>query len=174
MDNTVSIGVVSSIDTDTGMVRVTFPDRDDMVSPPMPLLCIGTGSALRNAMPEAGDNVVCIFRGTQLADGICLGTLYDGSYDMPADPDAEQGIYFEDGSSAYFDRATGTIIVDAIGDVQIVGENVSITADSVQIRAQNVSITAQSVIVNAPVVRLNSNLTVKGTITELGEVIDSG
>lgn len=167
MDNTVSIGVVSSVETDTGMVRVTFPDQDDMVSPPLPLLCIGSGSALRNAMPEPGDNVICVFRGTQLADGVCLGTLYDGSYDMPADPDDEHGIYFEDGSAAYFDRATGSIVVDAVGDVQIIGKNVSITADSVQI-------TAKSVIIDAPVVRLNSNLTVKGKITELGEVIDSG
>lgn len=171
MDNTVSIGVVSSVDNDIGMVRVTFPDKDDMVSPPLPLLTVGTGWALRNPMPEPGDNVLCVFRGTQLADGICLGTLYDGSYDMPADPSIEQGVYFEDGSAAYFDRTSGSIVISAVGNVQIQAKSVNIEAESVQITAQTIDIKSNNVLINAPIVRLNSNLTVQGTIKELGEPI---
>ncbi|WP_052647015.1 phage baseplate assembly protein V [Paenibacillus terrae] len=164
------IGVVSSVDTETGKVRVVFPDMDDMVSPELPLLTTGTGWGLSNAMPEPGDNVACIFIGNGRPDGVCLGALYDGSYDMPADQ-SQRGIYFEDGSHVYFDKTTGSIEINAVGAVNVQAKTVSIQADSVQITAQTVEINASSVNINAPAVRFGGNVTVVGSVTELNEPI---
>ncbi|WP_339200441.1 phage baseplate assembly protein V [Paenibacillus sp. FSL P2-0322] len=170
-DELVRIGVVSSVDTDTGMVRVVFPDMSDMVSPELPLLTTGTGWGLSNAMPEPGDNVLCVFRGGGRTDGFCLGALYDGSYDMPADQ-SQRGIYFEDGSYVYFDKNTGSIEVNAVGAVNVQAKAVSIQADSVQITAQTVEIKASSVNINAPAVRFGGNVTVVGSVKELNEPIE--
>ncbi|MHB0881680.1 phage baseplate assembly protein V [Paenibacillus sp. SEL1] len=170
-ENLNRIGVVSSVDTETGKVRVIFPDMDDMVSPELPLLTTGTGWGLSNAMPEPGDNVVCIFLGNGKPDGVCLGALYDGSYDMPADQ-SQRGIYFEDGSYAYFDRNTGSIVVNAVGAVNVQAKAVNIKAESVQITAQTVEIKASSVNINAPAVRFGGNVTVVGSVKELNEPIE--
>lgn len=186
-DELIRIGVVSSVDTDTGMVRVVFPDMDNMVSPELPLLTTGTGWGLSNAMPEPGDNVLCVFRGNGRTDGFCLGAIYDGSYDMPADQ-SQRGIYFEDGSYAYFDKTTGSIEINAVGTVNVQAKAVSITAESVQINGESVTIQAKSVNVNAdtvqisgksftvdsPKVRMNSNVTIVGKLDVLNQEIGGG
>ncbi|MEC0237759.1 phage baseplate assembly protein V [Paenibacillus kribbensis] len=183
-ENLNRIGVVSSVDTETGKVRVVFPDMDDMVSPELPLLTTGTGWGLSNAMPEPGDNVACIFLGNGRPDGVCLGALYDGSYDMPADQ-SQRGIYFEDGSYVYFDKNTGSIEVNAVGTVNVQAKAVSIKAESVQMNGESVTIQAKAVSVNAdtvqinsksfsvdaPSVRMNSNVTVVGKLDVLNQEI---
>ncbi|MCC3379894.1 phage baseplate assembly protein V [Paenibacillus farraposensis] len=186
-ENLNRIGVVSSVDTDTGKVRVVFPDMDDMVSPELPLLTTGTGWGLSNAMPEPGDNVACIFIGNGRPDGVCLGALYDGSYDMPADQ-SQRGIYFEDGSYVYFDKTTGSIEINAVGSVNVQAKDVSIKAESVQINGESVTMQAKTVSVNAetvqingksfsidaPSVRMNSNVTVVGKLDVLNQEIGGG
>lgn len=163
MSQVVRLGIVSSVDTDTGMIRAVFTDMDNMVSLPMPLLTTGTGWALTNGMPEPGDHVLCIFRGNGLSDGFCLGSLYDGSYDMPADQ-SQRGIYFEDGSYAYFDKNTGSIEIKAIGNVRIQANQITLDAELIQMNANNIQFDSKSV-------RINGNLTVVGSIKELNESI---
>ena len=40
-DDTVRVGLVSSVNQDTGMVRVTYPDRDREVTPELPFFKMG-------------------------------------------------------------------------------------------------------------------------------------
>lgn len=173
MSDYVKIGVVSSVDIDTGLVRVIFPDMDGVVSPPLALLTSGSGDALTNRMPEVEDNVVCVFPNPEnsLQDGVCLGCLYDGSYDMPADPTTEQGIYFADDSYIAVDKETSTLDVNMIGDFNINAKNVNITAETLTINADSVIINAQSVIITSsnvnfevPSVRFGGNIVYKGDI----------
>lgn len=167
MDNNfVLIGVVSSVDEESGLVRVALPDMDNVVSPPLSLLTSGPGWALKNPIPEVGHSVVCLFPRSDLSNGICLGSLFDGSYSIPGEPLQEQGMYFEDGSYAYYDKTDGSININAEGSLNIDAAIVNITANTVNINSD-------SVILNAPIVNFNSiNVTFSNNITVVGQILD--
>lgn len=115
--NLVRVGTVSSVDYKAGTVRVTFPDRDNMVSDELPVLIPG-GYGKSNPIPAAGESVVCLFLGNGLHAGYCLGTFYD---ELPGTPE-QNGVYFEDGSYVYYDRTTQTLQVRAVSGVKIDGD----------------------------------------------------
>lgn len=63
------IGKISSIDYDHGMVRVTYPDRGNSVSPPMPML-----SEVYH-MPQVGD-LVLVAGLSNSGAGVVLGKFW--------------------------------------------------------------------------------------------------
>lgn len=67
--NVIKIGRVSSKNTSKGTVEVVFPDRDNAVSSPLPVL-------ESVSFPNVNDQVVCLFLGNALEDGFCLGGFY--------------------------------------------------------------------------------------------------
>lgn len=73
LEELLRIGTVAEIGQD-GRVRVTFPDRDDMSSAPMPVLHRKRGD---QDMPGMGEPVLCLMMPPDLVDGFVLGTLYD-------------------------------------------------------------------------------------------------
>ncbi|WP_342576531.1 hypothetical protein [Paenibacillus sp. FSL M8-0142] len=81
-----------------------------------------------------------MFYANGVSDGICIGAI-DDEEDPPGTPD-QRGVWFEDGSYAYYDRTTQKLVVKAAGGVQIEGD-----------------------------VTITGNLTVDGSITRGGEVI---
>jgi len=67
--NIFKIGRVSSRNTEKGTVEVVFLDRNNSVSPPLPVLEAST-------FPSISEQVACIFLGNGLEDGVCLGRFY--------------------------------------------------------------------------------------------------
>ncbi|QWU15671.1 hypothetical protein SAMN04487895_12717 [Paenibacillus sophorae] len=65
-------GIVSTIDLTARTVRVTFPDRDDLVSGDLPVIGPETSE-----LPAAGDSVLVAYidNGYQ---GFCLGLIPGG------------------------------------------------------------------------------------------------
>ncbi|OME03366.1 hypothetical protein BSK54_07900 [Paenibacillus odorifer] len=118
------IGQVSTSDAATGSVRVAFPDRDDLVSGELPIIQQG-GWGRGNAVPQPGETVLCVFLDNSRSSGYCLGTYY-GSEDKAPGTIDQRGIWFEDGSYAYYDRATKTLNLKAISGVKIDG-NLTVT-----------------------------------------------
>lgn len=118
MGNAVRIGVVSRVNEQNASVRVVFFDQDDMVSDELPILFLPS-SAKTYAVPKVGDSVVCIFSD---GDGFVVGGYY-GETDTAPSPDAQRlGIWYEDGSYVYYDRANGTLNVKAAGGMKIEGD----------------------------------------------------
>ena len=76
----IRVGRVSSVDAADASVRVTFPDRDDMVSAPLKVLMRGCKSAKDFWMPAVDDQVLCLFvadsGGKGSGAGYVLGTIY--------------------------------------------------------------------------------------------------
>lgn len=114
------IGQVSTADPGSGSVRVTFPDRDNMVSAPLPVITPG-GWGRANVFPEPGDTVLCAFLDNSRSAGFCLGTYY-GSEDAPPGDVHQQGVWFEDGSFVFYDRSTRMLNVKAVGGMKIEGD----------------------------------------------------
>ena len=76
--------------------RVTFADRDGVVSAPLAVLQLYTGGNKGIRMPSIGEQVVCMFLPTGLEDGYIIGSVYTDGNEPPADNNA---IRFQDGSS---------------------------------------------------------------------------
>lgn len=132
IQNLLRIGTVSSVDTTAGMVRVTFPDRDDLVSDQLPVLTRG-GWAMGNDLPAVGNRVLCCFLGSGLEAGFCLGSYFNDENTPPGNPE-QRGVWFEDGSYVYYDKQAGKLVVKANSGVKIEGDlevTGSITAASI-------------------------------------------
>lgn len=67
--NLIRSGRVNSVNKTEGTVRVLFEDRDNLISNDLPVL----ESA---AIPDPGDQVLCIFLGNGIEDGFCLGRFF--------------------------------------------------------------------------------------------------
>ncbi|MEK4849708.1 phage baseplate assembly protein V [Paenibacillus sp. FSL H7-0756] len=114
------IGRVSTANPAAGSVRVTFADRDDMVSGELPVLTPG-GWGKGNAVPLPGERVVCAFLNHARSAGFCLGSYFadDGE---PSGTQDQRGVWFEDGSYVYYDRTAQTLTVKSSGGVRIEGD----------------------------------------------------
>lgn len=120
----IQIGTVSTADPATGSVRVAFADQDNMVSAPLPV--IGAGGWGRGmALPEPGETVLCVYLDNSQSAGFCLGTYYADDEQPPGNSN-QRGIWFEDGSYVYYDRAAHVLQIKAAGGVRIDG-NLSVT-----------------------------------------------
>ncbi|TYA10934.1 phage baseplate assembly protein V [Paenibacillus faecis] len=118
--NMIRAGIVSSANPSAGTVRVTFPDRDDLVSDDLPVLTPG-GWGRGNSVPLPGESVLCAFLGNGLQVGICLGSYYTDD-EKPPGTDEQRGVWFEDGSQVYYDRSIRKLVVKAAGGVKIDGD----------------------------------------------------
>lgn len=72
-DRVIRYGKVSSVDYESGMIKVTYPDLDDAVSDDLPMLTSGT----EYHMPKPGDNVVTLHMPNGMDGGFCLGSVWN-------------------------------------------------------------------------------------------------
>ena len=73
MDDVIRIGFVSSRSPETGMVQVTYPDRDRMVTDDLPVLCIGG----EYVVPQVNDAVLVTHLSNDLSSGVVIGTYWN-------------------------------------------------------------------------------------------------
>ncbi|CQR58443.1 phage baseplate assembly protein V [Paenibacillus riograndensis] len=114
------IGRVSTSDAVAGSVRVTFADRDDMVSGELPVITPG-GWGRGNAIPLPGERVLCVFLDNGRSAGFCLGT-YFAEDDPPSGTKDQRGVWFEDGSYVYYDRTAKRLNIKGTGGMKIEGD----------------------------------------------------
>ena len=110
------IGRVSSVNGTNCTARVTFPDKDDLVSAELPIIVIGSKGTQGYWVPEVDTQVLCCFlpnpSGSGLNEGFILGAFYS-QQDPPEDKDENvRSIRFPDGSYFHFD-GKGTIHIHA-------------------------------------------------------------
>lgn len=110
------IGRVSSVNGTNCTARVTFPDKDDLVSAELPIIVIGSNGTQGYWVPEVDTQVLCCFlpnpSGSGLNEGFILGAFYS-QQDPPEDKDENvRSIRFPDGSYFHFD-GKGTIHIHA-------------------------------------------------------------
>lgn len=100
-------------------MRVTFPDRDDIVSAPLPVIVPG-GWARTQPLPKPGETVLCLFLATDRSNGFCLGSYYTEETAPPSGPD-ESGVWFEDGSYVVYDRSSRELKIKAASGIRVEG-----------------------------------------------------
>jgi phage baseplate assembly protein V len=125
----IRVGRVSSVNPATATARVVF-EAQGIVSYDLPVLQRQT---LRNKdyyLPDVGEHVVCIFLPTGNAEGFVLGAIYSDEDQPPASSQDKRAVQFEDGTRIEYDRASHTLIVNAVGPINIMAAgNVNVTGD---------------------------------------------
>lgn len=119
----IRVGKISSINTASGTVRVTYPDRDDSVTAEIPMFSMyGEFKQLK-----VGADVLVLHLSNGAAAGICMG-LYNNESNPPANPSAiwrkELG---DSNGDAYMEFSDGNLTIHA-ASITLDG-NVTGTAD---------------------------------------------
>jgi len=117
--NIVRIGKVSSVDAQNATVKVFFTDLDDMVSTDLPVLFPQCIQNKAYAMPDVGENVLCLFLGHGVGDGFCIGCFYTQS-EIPPVAELDKVHYaFSDGTYFEYDRKEHKLKGEIKGDVEL-------------------------------------------------------
>lgn len=124
--NLIRIGCVSSVNGEACSARVTFEEKDDLVSAELPIITIGSRQTRAYWLPEVGTQVLCIFQpnvsGSGIGKGFVIGAFYS-ALDAPVESDADvRSITFADGS--FIRYQDGNIEINAKGNVIIRGAKI--------------------------------------------------
>jgi phage baseplate assembly protein gpV len=141
------VGKVSSINYPAGAVRVTFEDKDGIVSDELPMI------AHEYEMPKVGDEVLCLFFGNSISSGVCLGRyFFDDFPPVESGPNVYFKHYLKSGEEAFtrYDSNTKTLTIKA--------ENIVLDG--------NVTVTGN--------LQVNGSINVNDSINATGSIIDGG
>lgn len=125
--NLIRFGVVSEVIPEKCAARVTFQDRDNLVSAELPVL---QASCLQNAfysLPDVGDNVVCLMcPNDQNGSGFILGSFYNEKNPAPAQDENISMIKFQDGTTISYNRESHLLSVKCVGNIKINGKRIDL------------------------------------------------
>lgn len=170
LKNIIRVGRVSSINYQKGTVRVIFPDKDNIVTDEIPYL------SFEYNMPQVKDAVLCIFLGTGIAKGFCLGRFYNQN-NLPVQP----------GEKYYYKNLHGEANIEYNKETKTYkthAENIKMEAKSIHFVAEDgayykydpasktLTLTAINIVINGDV-NVNGNLSVTGTIHASGNITSS-
>lgn len=126
--NMIRIGKISSVNGTDCTARVTFGDKDNMVSAELPIITIGSKQTKAYWLPEVGTQVLCIFQpnasGSGISKGFIIGAFYS-TQDAPVEKNADvRSVTFADGSFIRYQN--GNIEINATGKLLLKGATVEI------------------------------------------------
>ena len=120
MRNLIREGIVSSVDAQKATARVTFADRDGLVSAELPIL---QSACLKNkfySLVDVGDCVVCLMTpNSDDGSGFILGAHYSDKAAPPVDNPNVTRIKFSDGTTISYNRAEHLLKIKSSGDLEI-------------------------------------------------------
>lgn len=118
----VRIGVVSSTDPKKNTVRVTFEDKNNLVSGDLRVVHRGSVGNKDYWLPDIGDEAVCIFptNDDDYFDGYVIGTLFNDK-DLPnADSQDVTRLDFKDGTFIEYNRESHAMKIECKGTLDII------------------------------------------------------
>lgn len=117
--NLTRVGVVSAVGATRAAVQVVFTDADDMVSNWLPVLQMFAHKNKAYALPDVGEQVLCVFLASGLENGFVVGSFYSDE-DTPPVTDADKfHVAFDDGTTIEYDRAAHKLTADVNGEAEI-------------------------------------------------------
>ncbi len=128
LKNMLRVGRVSSVNGTNCTARVTFPDKEGLVSAELPVLQIGSLSTMGYWVPEVDTQVLCAFlpnpSGKGINTGFILGAFYSTENPPPESDPAVRSITFPDGSRIRY--SDGTIEIHGALAVKITAPRIDI------------------------------------------------
>lgn len=161
----IRIGEVSSVDAAKGTARVVFDDFDSMVSYDLQVISRNTFANRDYAMPDIGEDVICVFLPTGTEAGFILGSVYAGEITPPENTIDRRCVEFSDGSKFMYDR-TAHKFTASIGDTSITVDQNGVDVQSKSTIHAKVGGTEATIGTDG--VSITGNLTVSGNISASG------
>lgn len=127
-NNLIRIGKVSSRNEKTCTVRVTFEDKDDVVSYDLPILTRGSQTVKDYWLPDVNEQVLCVFlpNSKNLTEGFVLGSFFSTTDAPSTTSGGIRCLDFGDGTTISYNRGTKALMINCAGEVIINGSNVRI------------------------------------------------
>lgn len=116
LSNLMRVGIVDGIDEQKGTVRVTFPDRDDLVVEDLAML------GFEQNYPDIQDMVLCLFLPNGIQEGFCLGRYYNEQNPPPIRDKNYFVKKIADDVTIKYHKPTKTLSIIAPGGVKISGD----------------------------------------------------
>lgn len=164
--NIIKVGVVSSVNPDNCTVKVAFKEFGaGVVSGDLPVMVPHTKEDKDYDLPVIDEQVLCLFLGTGLETGFCLGSFYSDE-DKPVNnnPNIRQTKY-KDGTVIQYDRENHKLTAMVVGDIEVQCVNALVIADTkITAAAPAIEVTGE--------VKINGNLMVDGTISASENIND--
>lgn len=162
-------GEVSAVDYPGCRIRVRLDDRDGVESYWLNVPQRNTqGTQRRPLLPELGEQVAVLLDADGVG-GVYLGGVYSSAEPPPVVDQNTDYVKFSDGTKATYDRATGIMTLDCVGELLVkCRRNITVEAGS------PVTVKAPSATLEIPQVTLNGNLQVNGDIKATGKILDTG
>ena len=177
LNSIIRIGEVSSVDYSRGTARVVFDDEDSAVSFDLPVLHTTTFANKDYALPDVGEDVLCLFLPSGPEEGFILGSFYAGEIELPEANKNRRTVVFSDGSRVCYDREAHTLTVTLDGTAIVFDrQNGSISVpQAVMINCTTATVNAsESVKLDTPTTNITGVLNVTGLITGKGGLAISG
>jgi len=154
-------GIVTAVDAKTCCIRVTLPERDNLVTYWIPVSQRNTHHNKHRSLPDLGAHVQILLAANGV-DGSYLGSIYSGPEPPPVVDNDQEYVRFKDGTEVLYDPASHTYRINSVGKIEV------IAATTVLIQA------GTSVTLDTPQVTMTGNATVQGKLTVQGGMAISG
>lgn len=166
LNSLIKIGEVSSVNYAKGTARVVFDDDDSIVSYDLQVLQKNTIANKDYAMPDIGEDVICLFLPSGPEDGFILGSVYAGEITPPESSSAKRTVVFADDTKISYDRETHTLSIN-IGETTILADSKNVNV----VAPENINAKAGKKITGeAPTIDLIGNLNIKGNVNISGSM----
>lgn len=119
MRQMVRIGKVTTVYPDRSRVRVRVPDADSLVSYELPVLSQKTQDDKFYALPDVGEQVVCVFLPYGLEQGFVVGAFFSQADTVPVNDQDKYHIRFKDGTTVEYDRRRHQLTVDCVREIVV-------------------------------------------------------
>lgn len=139
MAKIIDVGRVSAVYPASGTAKVVFDDRDNYVTPELPIMNRGSQGVKDYWMPAVGEQVICAFLSNTSKEGFILGSHFNDEDKPPVTSKNKQHLRFPDGTFIEYDQQThiltvdvkGMLILNTTGDVTVTGD---VVADGVSLK----------------------------------------
>lgn len=128
-------GIITETDAPAMKARVSFPAREGLVSPFLPLVVPWAQVNTAYRMPDPGEQVVCIMD-DKLESGCIVGSVYGGAETPPESSGDVAAVHFGDGTVVRHDRKSrtlsvlcaGTVVVEAAQQIRLAAPHLDMSA----------------------------------------------
>ena len=181
----IRVGEVTATNPGAHKVAVTFDDDDGQTSGELPVIIPNSLENHDHAMPDVGEDVLCIFLPTGTEEGFVLGSFYAGNV---ADPESSQDVRatkFKDDTRIAYDREKHEYTID-IQDTHIKADQQKIEMESPQqihlttqqllltIGGTTMTLNGSSAQIDTQNITFRGNMDVTGTLHTSGNISTAG
>lgn len=197
----IRVGEVTATNPAAHKVTVTHDDDDGQTSGELPVIVPNTLANRDHALPDVGEDVLCIYLPTGTEEGFVIGSFYAGNVQNPESSQDVRATTYKDDTRFAYDRSKHEWTIDNedthvklnrdqismdVTDTHIVADKTSVsvnTPQTINLTAQSIVITmggttmtlnGSSAVIDTDNITFTGNMDVTGTLHTSGDISTAG